>query len=277
MKIIAYCRSTFHAVGIALTLFLLQSCILTKSERVHESDYTYNIFDGKATITGFNKEYTGVLSIAKKLGGCPVTAIGKKAFQSCTNLTGVAFPHSVTSIGEFSFWRCSQMASVTIPNSVTEIKLAAFCACRNLKSVSIPGSVNNVGKTAFNDCGLTNVMLGAGVKNIDNGAFEECVHLTTVAIPKSVTNIADLAFSRCTGLRDVTIGEGVTSLGSYAFSGCTSLTHVIFKGNAPNRVRADPFRNAGTVTVYYLPGTKGWGPEFCGHPTQCGEPKILHD
>ena len=254
MKTIAYGRSTLQAIGITLTLGLLQSCILTKSESVCESDYTYTVLDGKATVTGFSKEYAGALSVAKKLGGCPVTAIGKNAFQSCTNLTGV-----------------------TIPNSVTDIKLAAFCGCRNLKSVTIPGSVDNIEKGAFFYCGLTNVTIGAGVKNIDNGAFECCAQLTTVVIPPSVTNIAALAFSGCTGLRDVSIGEGVTSLGPYAFSGCTSLTHVIFTGNAPDRIREDPFRNAGKATVYYLPGTKGWGPELCGRPTQCGEPKIRHD
>jgi len=269
MKTPSYTRATFQAVSIALSLSILQSCILIKGDRANESDYVYTISDGKATINRFNKEYSGALSIAKILGGCPVATVGKNAFQSCTNLTSVTIPNSVTSIDEFAFWRCSQITSVTIPDSVTDINPAAFCACQNLKSISIPGSVTNIGKTAFNACGLMNVKISEGVRNIDNGAFEECKQLTTVAIPSSVTNIADLAFSGCTGLKDATIGEGVTSLGAYAFSGCTSLTRVTFLGNAPERIREAPFRNVSKATVHYRPGTKGWGPEFCGRPTQC--------
>jgi len=48
-----------------------------------------------------------------------------------------------------------------------------------------------------------------------------------------------------------------------AFSDCSSLTGVYFQGNAPS---ADwsVFYNADYVTVYYLPGTTGWGRNLPG-------------
>ena len=42
--------------------------------------YTYTIADGKATITDFDRAFSGALAITNKLGGHPVTSIGDSAF-----------------------------------------------------------------------------------------------------------------------------------------------------------------------------------------------------
>jgi hypothetical protein len=41
---------------------------------------------------------------------------------------------------------------------------------------------------------------------------------------------------------------------------------VYFQGNAP-KVDPYPFNGTDNATVYYLPGTTGWGPTFGGRPT----------
>jgi len=80
-----------------------------------------------------------------------------------------------------------------------------------------------------------------------------------------VTSIGDLAFQECTSLTSITIPDSVTSIGLWAFQYCTSLTAVYFFGNAPNSA-GDTL--AGTpATVYYLPGTLGWGQTFDTRPT----------
>ena len=84
-----------------------------------------------------------------------------------------------------------------------------------------------------------------------------------VTIPDSilglpVTSIGAGAFGECTGL---------TSIEMEAFWTCTNLTSVRFEGNAPSLVGSDVFAGDDNATVYYLPGTTGWGPTFGGRPT----------
>lgn len=93
-----------------------------------------------------------------------------------------------------------------------------------------------------------------------------------------VTAIGDNAFYLRTNLTSVTIPASVTSIGGHdvflggAFSGCTNLHQAYFEGNAPS-VNGGPGSADSTVfagesgTVYYVPGTTGWGDTFGGWPT----------
>jgi len=58
----------------------------------------------------------------------------------------------------------------------------------------------------------------------------------------------------------------VTSIGDYAFDGYTSLTSLYFQGNAPSVIGYAVF-SGDNVTLYYLPGTTGWGSAFAFRPT----------
>ena len=87
--------------------------------------------------------------IPPSYNGKPVTAIGRKAFHACTNLTSVTIPDSVTVIGEYAFGDCHSLTSVTIPDSVTVIGKYAFGGT-SLTSVTIPDSVTEIGDFAFN-------------------------------------------------------------------------------------------------------------------------------
>jgi hypothetical protein len=94
----------------------------------------------------------------------------------------------------------------------------------------------------------------------------------SVAIPDTinglpVTTIGASAFYSCTGLTSVTIPNSVTSIGDGAFGNCTSLTALHFGGNAPTLGGSSVFTGDNSATVYYLPGTTGWGTTFGGRPT----------
>ena len=230
-----------------------------------------------------------------------VTSIGNAAFLGCSSLRSVTIPNSVTSIGDSAFGGCSSLRRVTIPNSVTNIGGGAFGGCSSLTNIAvdvanpayaslggvlfnnalstlivypgglagnyvIPNSVTNFGDEAFYGCsGLTNVTIPDSVTNVGDGAFYGCSGLTNVTIPNSVTSIGGWAFAACSSLRSVTIPNSVTNIGDYAYEGCSSLVSVYFQGNAPsadcNVFYYDP------VTVYYLPGTTGWGTTFACVPT----------
>jgi hypothetical protein len=84
-------------------------------------------------------------------------------------------------------------------------------------------------------------------------------------IPDNVTSIGDGAFSG-SSLTSVAIPKSVTSIGDYTFYGCQSLTSLHFEGNAPSVGGTNVFV-VDNATIYYLPGTVGWGSTFAGRPT----------
>lgn len=216
-----------------------------------------------------------------------VTNIGAAAFQGCTRLTNVAILSGVTSIWGSAFDYCTSLTAITvdalnpvyssvdgivsdksqttlilcpegksgvytIPDSVTSLADDTFQFCSSLTSVTIPSSVTNCGAYAFYGCtSLTNIIIPASVSSIEIGAFRSCSSLTTVTIPSTITNI-----------------------GNAAFRDCTSLTGIYFKGNAPSLGGSLVFTGNSAVTVYYLPGTTGWGATFAGLPTVLWVPEV---
>jgi hypothetical protein len=227
----------------------------------------------------FDKSVTTLIEYpAAKVGGNytipnSVTTIGAYAFADCSSLTNVVIPDGVASIGEAAFLSCG-LSSVTVPDSVTNLGAVAFNACGNLAKATIPGSVGSIGEDTFGACSsLTSIIMGEGITSIGDGAFDRCSALTSVTIPNSVTTITRDAFAFCSKLTQIIFGNGITSLGDYAAAEC-GLTGVYFKGNAPLNLVPSVFTGDTNVTVYYLPGTTGWGPTFAGVPTAVWQPHM---
>jgi hypothetical protein len=177
----------------------------------------------------------------------------------------VTIGNSVTSIGDSAFSDCTSLTSVTIPNSVTSIGRGAFWSCTSLTSITVdaanPNDSSDVAGVLFNKTQTTLIQCPGGKA----GSY---------TIPNSVTNIGDFAFSSCTSLTSVTIPNSVTTISRYAFHYCTSLTSVYFEGNAPTSVQPEAFGQVSNPTVYYLPGTTGWGATFAGRPTVLWNPTV---
>ena len=127
---------------------------------------------------------------------------------------------------------------------VTIIGPAAFASVTSLTSVTIPNTVTD----------------------IETNAFGYCTGLTNVTIGDSVTNIEDEAFM-WTSLVNVTNPSSVAVIGDGAFQATPTLTGVYFEGNAP-AVVSGAFWNDVNATIYYLAGTKGWGPTVDAIPTK---------
>jgi BspA type Leucine rich repeat region (6 copies) len=232
-----------------------------------------------------------------------VTSIGNEAFSYCTGLRSVRIPSSVTTIGDGVFAASRMLTNIVvdisnpsysslngvlfdkaqatliefpaglggsyiIANSVASIGNEAFYGCNSLTNVTIPASVTSIAYEAFVGCGLTSLTIPASVTSIGNDAFIFCPRLTNVTIPASITSIAYGAFASCTNLANVTIPTTVTNVGSDAFYNCPNLKAVYFQGNAPApNYDSSVFQSDTNATVYYLPGTTGWGPIFDFRPT----------
>jgi hypothetical protein len=259
--------------------------------------YTYSTnADGSANIV----HYIGppwVVTIPTNINGLTVTSIGNGAFNTVPSLTSVTIPNSVTSIGQEAFFDCYNLTSVTIGTNVTSIGQETFNDCTRLFSVTIPNSVTNIGEVPFWDCtSLTAITVDAQnpVYSSVNGVLFDKSQATLLqfpgglggdyTIPSSVTNIGALAFDYCPSLFSVTIPGSVTSIGGGAFFQCISLTSVHFTGNAPSPTNDSTVfsgnPNGDPATVYYLPGTTGWGAMFDGRPTVpwfLPNPQILNN
>jgi hypothetical protein len=222
------------------------------------------------------------------------TDIGNGAFVYCLGLTSVTIPNSVTNIGTDAFYYCTSLSSVTIPDSVASIPQDAFFST-GLTNIMIPGNVRDIGWGAFAYCGtLTNTALASGITNLGTAAFSAS-GLASITIPGSVISIGDYAFYGCLGLTRATVANGVANIGTEAFENsglvcatipgsvtnladdafgsCTNLSSVYFRGNAP-AVDPSTFSFDTNATVYYLPGTTGWGPTFGGLPAVLWNPQI---
>jgi hypothetical protein len=106
---------------------------------------------------------------------------------------------------------------------------------------------------------------GLPVNSIGANAFAS-TGLTSVTIPDGITSIGPEAFYSCPSLTNAIIGNGVVSMGTEVFQYCDSLTNVHFWGDSP-ALNGAVFGGNNTATVYYLPGTTGWGLLFAARPT----------
>lgn len=286
----------------SIGIFAFSGCTSLSAITVDALNPAYSSVDGVL----FNKSQTTLIQFPGGRSGTytipnSVTNIDN-AFRFCPYVTSLTLPNSVTSIGDWTFQECMAMTNVTIPNSVTTIGSYAFERCTSLSSVAIPNSVTTIGANAFDDCtSLTSVALPSSITNLGSSVFRFCAGLSAITvdasnptyssldgvlfnktrtsliecpgakagsytIPNSVTSIADDAFDSCARLTSVTIPNRVARVGDYTFYYCTGLTSVYFKGNAPS-LGGFVFDGDNNATVYYLPGTTGWGATFGGRPT----------
>lgn len=239
-----------------------------------------------------------------------VTSIDDAAFDDCGSLTTVTIGSGVTYIGIEAFDGFNQLESITVDtNNPAFCSVDGVLFNRSQTVIvdypggragdyTIPSTVTNIGFDAFADCaGLTGVIIPDSVTSIGDGAFIECTSLTTVTIPYGVGNINANTFAGCSSLVTVIIGgtvtgigtqggghvglpngrpvsRAVTSLGSQVFLSCGNLTDVFFIGNAPTYEDPSVFEGDSNVTVFYLPGTTGWGATFDGVPAVLWNPHV---
>jgi uncharacterized repeat protein (TIGR03803 family) len=225
-----------------------------------------------------------------------VTSVGYGTFAYCYSLSNIAIPDGVTDIGEYAFVDCIGLTNITIGCGVNSIGSDAFESCAELLTItvnttnsaysSVDGVLFNKSQTTVIQCPggkAGSYTIPNGITNVGSYAFDSCRSLTSVTIPDSVISIGDSAFEDCSGLTSVTIPSSVTRIGGAAFAYCTGLTGAYFQGNAPTLVSPVIFDDGYPVfvfsgdnnaTVYYLPGTTGWGTTFGELPTALWNPQV---
>lgn len=262
-----------HMLTIFAALLLLVCWILpTGAEAATEDtgEFSYGIFDGGASITGYNGE-GGEVVIPSTLGGYPVTKIGVQAFAYCYGITNITIPNSVTEIGYLAFYQCDGLTSITIPDSVTTIG-GAFQGCDYLTDITIGSGVTNIDAYAFEGCtSLTNVYVADiaswckinfnctawGSSNANPLTYAANLYvdgklLTELVIPEGVTEIGQYAFNGYRNLTSVTLSGSVTKIGNYAFSNCTNLTSIVLPEGLIS-IGEEAFYECNSLTAVNIP------------------------
>jgi uncharacterized protein YjdB/uncharacterized protein YkwD len=133
-------------------------------------------------------------------------------------------PKGLTTIEGYAF-RESGLTEVTIPDSVTTLGCSAFSCCYDLKKVVIGNGIKEIEDGAFDYCeSLTDITFGKNIKKI-GGAFGGCTSLKSVVIPDTVTEIGDYCFNSDSQLISVKFSKNLKSIGYAAFAN-TALSSV---------------------------------------------------
>lgn len=252
--------------------------------------YTYEIQNGEATITGYNKDLLRrKVLIPQEIEGYPVTTIGdrafsdmpsgigkefyipdnvttfgKEAFAGSAYLDAVRMPQKLTKMGEGVFAACLQMHFLEIPDSLTEIPDEAFANCWGYGSARdysveqcIGKNVTKIGKGAFGGCWNMGGTWGEGrlpekLESIGEGAFQYCYKIKSLEIPAGVTVIPDRTFQGCERLESIQIDGDITMIGAEAFDGCIALKSMPLSKSL-SLIGADAFRDCTELTEFQLP------------------------
>ena len=185
----------------------IKSCLANAN-----ADWKYKVVDGKAVITGIQKDSTAsastfasiadrlglvayaddendvmnVLVIPDKIDDYEVTGIDSSAFANDTDIEFAYIPGSVNAIGESAFEGCSSLKAVFFDRGIETIDANAFADCNGLDSVSIPASVTTIDNNAFSGNEELTVYAAKGT---EGEAYAESGSATYEAVEPEVTEL----------------------------------------------------------------------------------------
>ena len=107
---------------------------------------------------------------------------------------------------------------------------------------------------------IKKLVIGPGIKNCGEYAFDRCINLTTVVMDAdSVTAVGPDAFAGCKKLKTVQFSENLETICSFAFDRCVKLTSVTLPVSL-QRIEDAAFAHCGLTSVNVPEGTavKTW-------------------
>ncbi len=154
---------------------------------------------------------------------------------------------------------------IVVPDGVERIDNGAFADWESrlgssstapLEEIVLPASLREIGDGAFDNCrSLRTVALPEGLERIGERAFEGCGALEGIVLPASLRETGEWAFFQ-SGLRRVGFADGCSaSLGACAFWNCGRLERVTVPGGV--RLSHSAFYNCGALVEATLaPGIR---------------------
>lgn len=208
--------------------------------------YTYEIHEGFAEITGCDKSVTVAeipdticIVTSSDVYAYPVTWIGEEAFSECKKLTSVILPVCTVGIGRFAFESCESLKNVTLPDQLLIIETGAFWYCSSLTEITIPARTDSIDESVFVGCDALNeirVDENSEHFSVQDGALftkdgtrmlrYPAGQAGRYTVPDGTVQIDFGAFHNAQYLTEVVMPESLTELGGSCFAGCSMLRHI---------------------------------------------------
>ena len=163
----------------------------------------------------FNKDGTTLLHYPKgktRTNPCVTVpkktiAVGDYAFANDERIKEIYMSDSVRSIGECAFVNCCKLSKIDFSKNITSVGPSAITETRWYENQ--PDGVIYIGKVAYTMKGwkypVKKLVVKSGTTTIAEGAFIYQTSLQKVELPKSVKQIQEGAFNDCPKLKKVTI------------------------------------------------------------------------
>ncbi len=191
--------------------------------------------EGTTSIIG--QYFTNLSALETVVLPSTLKTISNNSFGGCASLKEITLPASLEKIYSSAFSGCASLESINIPSLITSIENNTFANCTNLQSPDLT-HITAIGVDAFKNCtSITELQLGNALTSISG--FSGCTGLTQIVLPASVKYINNNAFNGCAGLTDVDVPSSVTSIGDGAFLNCPNITIWCKSGSAAHRWAAD--------------------------------------
>lgn len=108
-----------------------------------------------------------------------VVAIGDRAFEGLTSITGFDLPSTLVTIGKRAFAACPGAADLQLPPGVVSLGNNAF-AGSPVRQMVLPPALETIGNQAFKETMLSEIVIPASVTSIGADAFASVPALTRV-------------------------------------------------------------------------------------------------
>lgn len=136
---------------------------------VSRFDYTVNDRGQASIIRYLGRD--GVVVVPAYIEGCPVTAIGRGAFQDNVYLTELILPDTVARLYRGALQGCISLRKLQLSKGLTSLSSAAFSGCIGLREVDISDRIEEIPKGTFRDTQLETLHIGKSVKYVSPQAF----------------------------------------------------------------------------------------------------------
>lgn len=199
----------------------------------------------KIDINPQNKAYTtidGVLYTADKQ-----TIMQYPAGKEGSNF---AIPTSVNKVGSLAFAGSVALTSVTLHDGIKVIEDYGFARCDELKAIAIPAGVVEIGNAPFHDC-LSLATIEVSPENVNytshDGVLYDKSQVTLIqypagkqdtsySIPKSVQNIKEFGLFDNQFIESVELPSGLSYIGDLTFGFDKSLSEITVQMTDPSQV-----------------------------------------
>lgn len=186
-----------------------------------------------------------------------VEEIDVMAFRSCEALASVTLPKDLRTIRDYCFEGCTSLTSIELQENLDSICEYAFEHSGLTDSLAIPSNVSYIGRLAFGSCKFSTMRMGAGVKTITDGAFEDCTKLRRLYYDGTIGDWCGIDFAPgCARIYDVDYEDTpLFYVREFRVNGDTAVVTDIVIPDSVKKIPMNAFANYRALKSVVIPAT----------------------